>query len=177
MFKSQDSTKKQEATIMNLQTVTQPPNSDITILLTSSGIPPEEGREIAEIYHFDPEGAIQRILSFTKQLETKVERQERILGAKQRRINGLEIKANELELKVSTLQPLVERDQLTGIYNRRSFDTDLPSLLERAYQERKGVALLSVDLRNFKLANDTAGHAGGDLVLQAVSEILSKSIR
>src|SRR3546814_9548034 len=54
--------------------------------------------------------------------------------------------------------------------NRRSIDEAGIALLERAASKHKSVALLMLDLDNFKNVNDVHGHAAGDLVLQTAAK-------
>ncbi len=68
-------------------------------------------------------------------------------------------------------------DGLTGLYNRRAFDDELPVFMERAAAIGSGLALLVIDLDHFKPVNDTLGHAAGDVVLKEVSRILREGVR
>lgn len=54
-------------------------------------------------------------------------------------------------------------DELTGIYNRRSYETDLEELNEDKIQD---LVVISFDLNGLKVVNDTQGHQAGDLLLQ-----------
>ena len=65
------------------------------------------------------------------------------------------------------------RDPLTGLYNRRYVDEELPRLLDQAGAEPVTVALL--DLDHFKRINDTRSHEAGDQVLRAVAELLQQA--
>jgi diguanylate cyclase (GGDEF)-like protein len=65
------------------------------------------------------------------------------------------------------------RDPLTGLYNRRFVDEQLPRLLGRAGESQVTVALL--DLDHFKQINDTRSHEIGDRVLCAVAELLAEA--
>jgi len=70
-----------------------------------------------------------------------------------------------------------ERDlePLTGLLNRRAFFEQAERLL--AIPGTPGRALLVCDLDHFKQVNDTGGHAAGDRVLQAVSQVLREQVR
>lgn len=68
---------------------------------------------------------------------------------------------------------LAQTDGLTGLMNRSAFEGKL-----REYQDKKCmVAMLYVDLDNFKAVNDTFGHAAGDLVLKKTAELLRGTFR
>jgi diguanylate cyclase (GGDEF)-like protein/PAS domain S-box-containing protein len=63
------------------------------------------------------------------------------------------------------MQAAASQDPLTGLLNRRGFESDAPALLHRAGGEPRPSALLYVDLDRFKDVNDTLGHEVGDLLL------------
>lgn len=63
-------------------------------------------------------------------------------------------------------------DQLTGLLNRRGFETFGQQLLNQAAKANLAVACFMIDLDDFKLINDTHGHAAGDLVLVTAAELL-----
>jgi PAS domain S-box-containing protein len=68
-------------------------------------------------------------------------------------------------------------DDLTGLPNRAMFDELLTMALSRARRRSLSVAVLYLDLDNFKLVNDTLGHAAGDNLLRQVSARLSEISR
>ena len=77
----------------------------------------------------------------------------------------------------STIQKLKEKsfkDPLTGLLNRRFFNTYLSKKMR---EERSPISFILLDLDNFKWINDTYGHDFGDKVLRHVARILKNGIR
>jgi len=68
-------------------------------------------------------------------------------------------------------------DSLTGLINRRQFEDDLRALVARTARERSVHALFYMDLDQFKIVNDTCGHAAGDELLRQISTELRQHIR
>jgi diguanylate cyclase (GGDEF)-like protein len=72
---------------------------------------------------------------------------------------------------------LADVDALTGVHNRRYFQETLERECARAHRYERGVALVILDIDDFKVTNDTLGHLGGDAVLVAVAERLRDAVR
>ncbi|GAB7388693.1 hypothetical protein BSNK01_25310 [Bacillaceae bacterium] len=70
-----------------------------------------------------------------------------------------------------------EKDFLTGLYNRRFIAAIFPKLQSQAERSGKSLALLLVDLDQFKKINDACGHKAGDEVLVRLAEILVRNTR
>ena len=68
-------------------------------------------------------------------------------------------------------------DALTGLPNRSLFNDRLSMAIAQAQRSGQGVALLFLDLDNFKNINDSLGHATGDMLLQSVAHRLSGLVR
>ncbi len=75
------------------------------------------------------------------------------------------------------LEVQAQRDALTGLYNRRYFDTQLEHEFSRATRFERTLSVVMCDIDNFKTVNDTYSHQVGDDVLRRVSGILSESLR
>ena len=78
---------------------------------------------------------------------------------------------------VSELVEHASIDALTGIPNRRSFDEQLASELERAARHHRPLSVVMFDIDHFKQVNDSHGHQAGDRVLAATAELLSSHVR
>ncbi len=97
-------------------------------------------------------------------------------------IGSLEFKSlaesyNEIyEIKAQNEKSLLKKaeyDGLTGILNRRAFD----QICETSAQKEQKIALLLIDMDNFKNVNDTYGHLGGDNALKSLAAALSETFR
>ncbi len=83
----------------------------------------------------------------------------------------------ELEDKNKLLEQLSITDDLTTLYNQRHFYTMLEREVERAKRQRYDLALLLMDIDNFKKFNDIHGHKEGDMVLHKMGEVVKGCIR
>lgn len=72
---------------------------------------------------------------------------------------------------------LADHDPLTGIGNRRAFDSALSREISRAQRYSRPLTLLLIDLDDFKEANTNLGLSGGDEVLRRIAEVLKKGAR
>ncbi|HEX6735671.1 MAG TPA: sensor domain-containing diguanylate cyclase [Azonexus sp.] len=75
-----------------------------------------------------------------------------------------------------TLRRLTLQDGLTGIANRRAFDSALDAECRRALRSNQPLALMMVDVDHFKSFNDRYGHVMGDQCLQAVATALQSTV-
>jgi diguanylate cyclase (GGDEF)-like protein len=75
------------------------------------------------------------------------------------------------------LEHQAETDALTGLYNHRAFHDRLRLELLRASAARETVAVVMLDLDDFKKVNDVYGHGIGDHLLQQVADVLRGSVR
>jgi diguanylate cyclase (GGDEF)-like protein len=75
------------------------------------------------------------------------------------------------------LELQAQTDSLTGLYNHRYFHEHVRSELTRASRSRSSVALLMLDIDDFKKVNDIYGHGVGDQVLRELAEQLKAAVR
>jgi diguanylate cyclase (GGDEF)-like protein len=89
----------------------------------------------------------------------------------------LEAAAAALQQANARLEELSITDALTGLANRRRFDTRLAEEVQRAHRHGTELALLMIDIDHFKRYNDLLGHPQGDVALQAVAAVLARQAR
>jgi two-component system cell cycle response regulator len=75
------------------------------------------------------------------------------------------------------LRQLSTCDALTGLYNRRHLDENLPNEAIRASRQHYDLYLLLIDIDNFKVYNDKYGHQQGDRLLKELAQIITRCIR
>jgi diguanylate cyclase (GGDEF)-like protein len=78
---------------------------------------------------------------------------------------------------LSEIEKLATTDALTGVANRRSFETALDRSVALAQRTGEPMALVLVDVDRFKTINDTHGHPTGDVVLRTLGEVLRDACR
>ncbi|MET0089059.1 MAG: EAL domain-containing protein [Candidatus Thiodiazotropha sp.] len=74
------------------------------------------------------------------------------------------------------LEYQANHDALTGLFNRRAFETRLQEALDSLRTGGTPRTLLYIDLDQFKLVNDTCGHSAGDSLLQEITAIMQHTI-
>lgn len=80
---------------------------------------------------------------------------------------------NNLDLSVN----LSIKDGLTGIFNRRYFDIHIQQMIQKAFDNKRPLALLMCDIDHFKEVNDIYGHQAGDAVLKTITDKLKSIFR
>ncbi len=95
-----------------------------------------------------------------------------------KKINARELETELAERKVidARLQYLVNHDDLTGLYSRRRLVKALENALSQSRKSGQPVALLHIDLDQFKVINDLEGHQAGDQLLVNIANMLRQFI-
>lgn len=106
--------------------------------------------------------AVAKLLSANEKMRSRLEQAEARLREQERIME-----AQMLEART---------DALTGLLNRRAFDSEM-SKLEKAYHEhRRPSSVMMIDVDHFKKFNDTYGHQAGDQVLKEVAAVLKGNV-
>jgi len=115
-----------------------------------------------------------KVIGECKQLVRSAQHQIEILA---KRNIGLQKDLAELAQKEARVRHLAYHDELTGLPNRSLLQDRFHQAMSQAERHHKPLALLMLDLDEFKRVNDKLGHASGDKLLQAVALRLTKGIR
>ena len=83
----------------------------------------------------------------------------------------------KLNLELDEVRSQSMRDPLTGVANRRAFDTRLAAELSASTSSDRDLCLALADIDHFKKVNDTYGHRVGDEVLKVFATIISENIK
>ncbi|MCF7891177.1 diguanylate cyclase [Candidatus Bipolaricaulota bacterium] len=95
----------------------------------------------------------------------------------------LETLSTQLAIAISNISRKEElkeqatRDPLTGVYNRRHFSSVIEEEIERSHRYNHPLALMMIDINNFKEVNDRYSHVIGDRVLIEIATLLQNKIR
>jgi diguanylate cyclase (GGDEF)-like protein len=83
----------------------------------------------------------------------------------------------QLNIKLSELEEMAARDELTGLYNRRHFYHEIQRELAKARSTKEPMALLLLDLDGLKAINDEHGHSVGDVIIANLGKVIVKHTR
>ncbi|HIQ52700.1 MAG TPA: sensor domain-containing diguanylate cyclase [Pseudomonas pachastrellae] len=92
-------------------------------------------------------------------------------------VTGVAVNKRQLESANTKLQELALRDGLTGLLNRRYWESCLEREFARHQRYDNPVSLVIFDIDHFKRVNDTYGHQTGDEVIRATARITSQLVR
>ena len=100
------------------------------------------------------------------------------LAARERTVRTrLEVEQARTIALLAGLERLSNEDALTGLANRRRWDTELEHACQQARRTGSRLAVLLIDVDRFKVINDSYGHSGGDTALRDVGALLTRRVR
>jgi diguanylate cyclase (GGDEF)-like protein len=83
----------------------------------------------------------------------------------------------QLDLQSERVRELAVTDELTGLPNRRSWNTELPRTIERVRRTGDPMSMAIIDIDHFKRFNDTYGHPAGDRMLKETAAAWQEQLR
>ena len=83
----------------------------------------------------------------------------------------------QLRVHLESVRREALTDTLTGVPNRKAFDSELKRAMEQAAETGEPMSLLMCDIDHFKKFNDTWGHQTGDQVLKLVANCISENVK
>lgn len=92
----------------------------------------------------------------------------------QQRVNN---RTNALERSLGAIREQASRDALTGLFNRRVLDSTLTQVVDKCREESQELTIMMIDVDDFKLLNDTLGHAAGDSFLKSLGQLIRSTLR
>jgi diguanylate cyclase (GGDEF)-like protein len=162
-----------ELIVHNLRQLGQAPHEAFLQRLLR-GLTSVEVGEKESIVHWE------RILARRNELAEKLGRQVFLRTAAVDYFGELHLLRKPILLEYEELEKLrhnAATDPLTGLKNRRTFEEHLAREINRARRYGTSFAMLLLDLRRFKRANDAYGHAVGDEILRTVARASAETIR
>ena len=155
------------------------------LILLDMEMPGMNGLELCIALKADPETADIPVLFITSHTESAFEEMVFNAGAADyvpKPLNPLVVAARvkthlAYRTALAQLTALATKDGLTGLNNRRSFDSKLVYEWKRALRQKMPLALLMLDIDEFKKYNDHFGHLEGDTCLKSVAAALHRSVR
>jgi len=113
---------------------------------------------------------LDKLIGATHAMETRAKNLESELQRSSEQVT-------ELKTQLDNARKESRIDPLTGIANRKTFDTELHEAIEDSRKDGAEVALMMCDIDHFKRFNDTWGHLTGDQVLRLVANCLSENVK
>ncbi|HWA89947.1 MAG TPA: GGDEF domain-containing protein [Rhizomicrobium sp.] len=124
-----------------------------------------DGLDPAQLRRF-----VDTLIGATKTMEARTSALEEELQRSSQQVNALKSQLDDVRKESLT-------DSLTGIANRKAFDSELFAAMTDAQQAGETMALLMVDIDHFKKFNDCWGHQTGDQVLRLVAGCMSENVK
>lgn len=90
---------------------------------------------------------------------------------------ALALQRERASLDAETFARAAAVDPVSSLFNRRHFEARLEEEVQRASRHNMDLALVMLDLDDFKSVNDQYGHLAGDMTLRDIAEILHRSVR
>jgi diguanylate cyclase len=113
---------------------------------------------------------VDTLVTATRTMEARTQVLEDELHRSSEQVNVLKSQLEDVRKESLT-------DSLTGVANRKAFDTELLAAVAETHENGETVALVMLDIDHFKTFNDTWGHQTGDQVLRLVAQCMSENVK
>jgi diguanylate cyclase len=117
---------------------------------------------------------LQRLVNSLRTATSTMEERTKLLESE---LQSSSQEVNELKRMLDDVRKESLTDPLTGIANRKSFDTEIARAIQQSADSGEPMSLLMCDIDHFKVFNDTWGHQTGDQVLRLVANCLSENVK
>jgi diguanylate cyclase len=121
----------------------------------------------------EPQVFNQSVLVLAQQARQSTDELARV----QARLEESEAQVKRMSEDLEQIRSEVYVDALSGLFNRRRFDSALDALVAHALNGHEPLSLLLIDIDQFKEVNDAHGHVFGDQVIRSVSQAIKASIK
>lgn len=113
---------------------------------------------------------VNRLVGATKAMESRAKTLEDELQRSSEQVS-------DLKTQLDTARKESRIDPLTGVANRKAFDSELQAAIQDSFATGSPIALMMCDIDHFKRFNDTWGHLTGDQVLRLVGSCLAENVK
>lgn len=97
-----------------------------------------------------------------------------LLGTNEKLLKDYEATLRSLKENNIVLENISKSDALSGLYNRRGFESNAQKFIDSQFAAGKKVCIFYVDMNNLKIINDRFGHQDGDFSLKVISDKLKE---
>ena len=155
------------------------------LILMELPLPDMEGLTLVTAIHDMVWGQNHPAILVIGEADVQMEKQALHLGAADYFVRPLYREITEMRIfnhirsvqNIRMLDSLCKTDPLTGISNRRDFESRLTMEWNRALREHSVLSMLMVDVDYFKRVNDTYGHIRGDILLRNLAQCMKETLR